>query len=815
MPSSSHGAAFRFRLRHESVDWRRIAAIDVDKVANELNFVMLQDNIMNITFCNLENEKCPQCQHSLDPVLLKLFRLAQLTIEYLLHSQEYLTSHLQTLEDKLQAAHTETEESNLKMKKQFEIAKSLKQECKRRKKLIATQQILINSSANSYHKCLHCDKAFMNYSFLQSHMQRRHQETASHEKLKLRSTDKLQNEITKLKEELHLTKSKLEDQQSAQLESLSKEMEHGKLVEQELNKKFDMWKEDEQMKLSEEMTKVKNMFRQEFQEVTKKNESLEEELQKLKKDNSKLKSSLDTLQECSKHNQKAANTKCHHSIPNVEEILEIKEKKWENMIQLLRQEHKTEKNQLLSQIENLRLTYIEENATKSDFYKKRLDDTGIRCQEEKEIIRAPKEKIIQLPLKSSTDVKNQPAPGPVTSTVQVETKPNTVLTFGQSQILEPIQELTEDDGDDYEEESSSKKMRLIKALKKDPMLTKELRSVLDQGLADKLESLGIQPGTRGISSDQLKHILNIVEFQRAEKEKIMPEMQTLRKKLSRCATLKVQEHSPSWKSSSPTLSADVKSYPIATTDSKISKLKPSLLHFSQDEFKPEQQYTVPIKSSTPKRKPVSSKEIRVLKSSSLTTSPFSSSDDESHKNDTPLSSYKYPVLLKPKDCMNKRDNIGLVATDSESEGSFLEELDRDIAHRHRSQMPAPAKPPRATVVKELSNKTEKQPASRAFDNKPANYECHSVVTKDAVMELKISDFDDSDFDSSPLEDEAFEVPRPIQCKQNPSKYKNEFPTRNVPFAAKLSRGDAREADTSSTLVSSLVSVSDLSDSSDV
>lgn len=53
-PPNVHG--FAFRQRFERLDWRKIAAIDIDQISRTLDFQALQENIMNITFCNLESE---------------------------------------------------------------------------------------------------------------------------------------------------------------------------------------------------------------------------------------------------------------------------------------------------------------------------------------------------------------------------------------------------------------------------------------------------------------------------------------------------------------------------------------------------------------------------------------------------------------------------------------------------------------------------------------------------------------------------------------------------------------------------------------
>ena len=52
-----NGQGFAFRKRgYEKLDWRRIASLDIDSVTRTLDFNALQDNIQNITFCNIEAE---------------------------------------------------------------------------------------------------------------------------------------------------------------------------------------------------------------------------------------------------------------------------------------------------------------------------------------------------------------------------------------------------------------------------------------------------------------------------------------------------------------------------------------------------------------------------------------------------------------------------------------------------------------------------------------------------------------------------------------------------------------------------------------
>lgn len=157
VPLSAKGSliqTFRFQSRRDGIDWRRISAIDVEKVARELDISTLQENISSITFCNLDNERCPYCQNPVDPVLLKVLKLAQLTIEYLLQCQECLSSTVAHLEERVQEATNEHQMRKDELAKLNNELKNVKEENKRRKKLIATQQMLLQAGANSYHKVL-------------------------------------------------------------------------------------------------------------------------------------------------------------------------------------------------------------------------------------------------------------------------------------------------------------------------------------------------------------------------------------------------------------------------------------------------------------------------------------------------------------------------------------------------------------------------------------------------------------------------------------------------------------------------------------
>ncbi|XP_029460581.1 zinc finger protein DZIP1 isoform X2 [Rhinatrema bivittatum] len=819
-----HLPAFKFRARHESVDWRRIGAIDVDRVASEVDFLTLQEHITNITFCNVENEKCPHCFNSVDPVLLKLLRLAQLTIEYLLHSQEYLTSNVQALEEKVHSSIIQTEQIKTRVARQAEEVRSLKDECKRRKKIISTQQMMIHAGANTYHKCQLCDKAFMNYSFLQSHVHRRHPEETAFEKQRMVQSDRLQSEINKLKEELLLTKCQLEAEQSAHVAKLSQDYEHQKMKEDEILKTFDKWKEEEREKLGEEMNKVKEMFMKEFQELTSKNDALEKHLVEIQKTNMQGKSNLGTLKDCQPHDFEEGRTKYQQE--NLKELLEKQERKWTSRMQQLYQEHEKEKNQLLLQMENLRSTMTDDQQESNIFYKKRIDELDRRLKEQSELISSHKEEMAELSIKHSGSFRRFPVTVP---TVQhIESKSSASTTCLAVPTVLPVESKSSASftrEEKIEATSSISKQRLINTLKNNPSLIKELRSVLEQSLVEKLESLGVKSGIRGIPSDHLSRILVSVECQREEKEKELPEIQQIREHLVRQMSIRLEEKvstsSLRYASASQLFPEDSQKMAPLESLSSVSLSRPvksrsKMKQFSQDALSTEQRKAINEKTTmSNKTKKNLHSDLFSKTPSGIGTPPFSSDDELEEENS--LHSYQVPKQLQLKPSTSNKSSTRIMSAQSDSElsdDSQIEECDLNIFQQQNLQKEVSAKPAKATVVKELTKQIEKKISAHGNEKKPIGGVdvTQAFLKKDEVKELKLTDLDDDNWDISSLEEEKSLISKSEKDLYGSALQKNDLSIQNKSAwgSTKLLKGEVREADTPSTLKSSLVTVTDLS-----
>uniref|UniRef100_A0A8C0SQ54 Cilium assembly protein DZIP1 n=1 Tax=Canis lupus familiaris TaxID=9615 RepID=A0A8C0SQ54_CANLF len=741
---------FQFRPRLESVDWRRLSAIDVDKVAGAVDVLTLQENIMNITFCKLEDEKCAHCQSGVDPVLLKLIRLAQLTIEYLLHSQEFLTSQLHHLEERLRLSLEEGEQSRTLLSKQAGEIKLLKEECKRRKKMISTQQLMIEAKA-SYYQCHFCDKAFMNQAFLQSHIQRRHPEDSHLEYKQKAQTDKLQSEIDMLKEQLQLTKSQLEAAQHAHAVRFSKEYEMQKTKEEEFLKLFDRWKEEEKEKLVSEMEKVKEMFMKEFKELTSKNSALEYE------------------------------------------------SKWTARVQVLHQEHKKEKGRLLSHIEKLRNSMIDDLNASNIFYKKRIEELGQRLQEQNELIITQKQQIKEFTSKALNSVR-EPKGNPLTwqTSESKPTAPALPMSASAAQTLDAKPNLMAHGRET--EQKLNNKIHLRKALKSNPCLTKEIRRVLEQSLLEKLETLGINADIRGIPSDHFGRVLRMVESARHEQERHIPNIQQIREFLEHEVSCKIEERT--------LLSLDKCSASQMDTLStgEIPKAK-QLPPRSRPLIRQRPVFT--DRTSAPKIKKNIVEDHFPRKSSTITTPPFSS--EEELDADDFLQACASPDLLPVQSSKSNKSGFGknIVKSDTDwTEGSEIE--DSDISPK-----------PTGTSIKTLTEKVEKTVSNHRNVNKPVGgiNVAEAFIKKELKEELKCADVDDDDWDISSLEEDKSLGKKTGQEQKEPLPVKNESNSTQVPNAwgapnLKGPKGEGLQ-DESSTLKSSLVTVTDWSDSSDV
>ncbi|XP_036603183.1 zinc finger protein DZIP1L [Trichosurus vulpecula] len=506
-PGAYGTSAFKFQPRKESVDWRRLSAIDVDRVAQELDVTTLQDHITGVTYCNLDSERCAYCQQPVDPVLLKVLKMAQLIIEYLLHSQDYLSANIVSLEEKLQSALEQQEHTEQKLGKQAEELKEVKEESRRRKKMLGMQQLLIQAGANNHHKCHLCDKAFINNSYLQGHIQRRHMEVKQSEKQK-QQMQHMEDGIEELKAKLKWTQSQLEAEREAERQRQLQEAENICLRETEAKREFDRWKEEERMKLYQEIDNLKQLLLNEFKSVTSQNSMLEEKLQALQT-HTVVESHLGTLRDDdAEDRQKQAK-----EVQDMKEKLEHQKLMWKRKLKNLQDEHLAEKKRLKDENERLRVSLSQDQRKAADHFQHQMDSLNAKCQDQANIIKSQEEMIKRMTLRKE-EVIHQVA---------------------------KVEETEEDSTQEELEDSLDGKQKVLEVLRRNPNLLKHFRPILEDTLEEKLESMGLKRGTKGISDQTHRNLEAILKAHREQKAKRFSELLKLRDKLIKEVARKIIE----------------------------------------------------------------------------------------------------------------------------------------------------------------------------------------------------------------------------------------------------------------------------------
>ncbi|CBN80168.1 C2H2 zinc finger protein [Ectocarpus siliculosus] len=133
--------AFYFRQRHGKLDWKKLARIDVDEVVREVDIAVLQDLLDEVAFCEVSAEDIPPT--GVDDLSVKLIRLSQLTIEYLLHVQECQEGYIQGLVRQLETANN----NNQRLKAYAELSakdgRRMKRESVQHKHVLNTCQSVL------------------------------------------------------------------------------------------------------------------------------------------------------------------------------------------------------------------------------------------------------------------------------------------------------------------------------------------------------------------------------------------------------------------------------------------------------------------------------------------------------------------------------------------------------------------------------------------------------------------------------------------------------------------------------------------------
>ncbi|KAJ3175686.1 Zinc finger protein dzip1 [Geranomyces variabilis] len=178
-------AGFYFRRRRERVNWRLLSSMNIDQIMKEVDIKALQDIMENLTFCDIDGEDLRYP----DQNIVKLIKLAQLTIEYLLHSQQYLLNHRRALTTQAENLGRNLAQLRAEHVKQGAEVASLKKETRVLRKSMYAYQLMTKlpggigqpapapAHGAAYYRCPQCEKVFVSQAYVECHVQRRHPES--------------------------------------------------------------------------------------------------------------------------------------------------------------------------------------------------------------------------------------------------------------------------------------------------------------------------------------------------------------------------------------------------------------------------------------------------------------------------------------------------------------------------------------------------------------------------------------------------------------------------------------------------------------
>ncbi|POM62171.1 hypothetical protein PHPALM_28707, partial [Phytophthora palmivora] len=203
---------FAFRQRAGKLDTRAIARLDLEKIAATTDIETIQRHLENLAFADVTLD---DVQHYSDAYFLKLFQIAQLTLEYLMHVQDSLVDHTEGLEKQCEQLMTECQQLETENGQHETEISSLKREIRQKQRTMATLELmLLNASASNRISsssikenaaceanvlvdellanrtdanteegvianpvaCVLCGKRFVSAEYLLRHQQRRHQD---------------------------------------------------------------------------------------------------------------------------------------------------------------------------------------------------------------------------------------------------------------------------------------------------------------------------------------------------------------------------------------------------------------------------------------------------------------------------------------------------------------------------------------------------------------------------------------------------------------------------------------------------------------
>ena len=116
---------FTFQERSGALTWRLIMNSDIEKITRNVDLRQLEGLLQNITYSKLDRNDMERFG---DDTFIKLFKLSQMSIEYLIYTQNYLECLTKTLDMQYKNVYEQTKVYRDQLEKYDAERQNLKKE---------------------------------------------------------------------------------------------------------------------------------------------------------------------------------------------------------------------------------------------------------------------------------------------------------------------------------------------------------------------------------------------------------------------------------------------------------------------------------------------------------------------------------------------------------------------------------------------------------------------------------------------------------------------------------------------------------------
>ncbi|KAJ8916183.1 hypothetical protein NQ315_016322 [Exocentrus adspersus] len=212
------------KYKHPTLDKNKICLVDIERIIKERDVASIERFLPTVIQFALDNDQA----ELLDTNFVKMFRMSQLSVEYLLFCKRYLDNTVVLLKKDVSKLKEENKELKLFTEELEEHVSAL------------TKQSLVTTF-----KCGKCPKVFSSEEYLISHAKRRHSLNNDTKISTNTDTDQLQSEIKQLKERLNITEKLLQEKEKKErdIRDIVKESDENKVRAEEILEKFEKFRD--------------------------------------------------------------------------------------------------------------------------------------------------------------------------------------------------------------------------------------------------------------------------------------------------------------------------------------------------------------------------------------------------------------------------------------------------------------------------------------------------------------------------------------------------------------------------------------------